>query len=214
MSRVDISSQRFGNWEVLNYDHSNSKHCYLKCRCECGTVRVVRSDMLRGGQSRSCGRCKKNKIIVGDIFAEVFIGAVSFLIDSEDAELVGQYLWYLDSLGYPATHIQWKNIRIHNFILGSIGVDHKNRSKLDNRKHNLRICTQQQNSYNQRIPLNNTSGYKGVTRKGNKWVSQIMHNRKNIYLGIYESPTDAAKAYDKKATELFGDFSCPNFERG
>ena len=43
------------------------------------------------------------------------------------------------------------------------------------------------------------------------FVSQIVINYKHIYLGIYKSEIEAAKAYDRKAKELFGEFARPNF---
>lgn len=39
----------------------NSKKIYWKCKCQCGQIKEVRSDQLRGGTTKSCG-CWKNKI--------------------------------------------------------------------------------------------------------------------------------------------------------
>jgi hypothetical protein len=38
------------------------------------------------------------------------------------------------------------------------------------------------------------------------------YEKKKIYLGLFKNAEDAAKAYDKKATELFGEFACLNFD--
>lgn len=63
------------------------------------------------------------------------------------------------------------------------------------------------------LATNNTSGFKGVTwnKRASKWQSSIEKNEKYIYLGLYVSLEDAAKAYDKAAKELFGDFAQLNF---
>ena len=53
----------------------------------------------------------------------------------------------------------------------------------------------------------NTSGFKGVYlhQKG-RYVAMIKHNRKSIYLGLYDTPEEAAAAYFQKSKELFGKF--------
>jgi len=45
-----------------------------------------------------------------------------------------------------------------------------------------------------------------------KWIAQIRKHRKGIYLGEYKTEEDAAKAYDKKAIELFGEKTTLNFK--
>lgn len=74
-------------------------------------------------------------------------------------------------------------------------VDHINGNPLDNRKCNLRICTQAQNVMNRKINKNNTSGYKGVYyhKKNKNWIAKIQLNREVIYLGAYET---VEKAYE------------------
>lgn len=47
-------------------------------------------------------------------------------------------------------------------------------------------------------------------KRTGKWLAQIMHNYKNHCLGYFASETEAAKAYNKKAIELFGEFANVN----
>jgi hypothetical protein len=58
---------------------------------------------------------------------------------------------------------------------------------------------------------NNTSGYKGVYLHHKKWMAQIKYKGKIMRFGVFEDIVDAAKAYDKKAKELFGEFAFTNF---
>jgi hypothetical protein len=57
---------------------------------------------------------------------------------------------------------------------------------------------------------NNTSGYAGVSRRVYKgtdkvrWIAKIMVNGKRTELGLFDTPEDAAIAYDAKAYELLG----------
>lgn len=55
------------------------------------------------------------------------------------------------------------------------------------------------------------SPYVGVSKDKNKWAARIKYNKKTIHLGNFHSQEDAAKAYDKKALELYGDTAKLNF---
>jgi hypothetical protein len=90
--------------------------------------------------------------------------------------------------------------------------DHINHNGLDNRRANLRLCTPQQNSFNQRPRRNSTSIYKGVSWNSEvrKWKAEIKHNGRTISIGYFEKEQDAAIAYDDYAAELFGEFAWLN----
>ena len=90
-------------------------------------------------------------------------------------------------------------------------VDHKNRNTLDNCRCNLRLSNKSLNGANRGIPKNNTSGFKGVYRKGNKWRAQIKCNGERRHLGYFDTPEDAARAYDAAAVAAFGEFAYLNF---
>jgi len=111
-----------------------------------------------------------------------------------------------------------KTISMHREIASQIGlidVDHKDRDTLNNQDNNLRPCTRAQNCWNQKIRRTNTSGYKGVNFKlgcpENPWVARLSFNNKRIHIGYFSTPREAAKAYDQKAQELFGNFALLNF---
>ena len=57
------------------------------------------------------------------------------------------------------------------------------------------------------------SKYKGVYwhKKDKRWQAQIGENKKRTYIGSYTNEMDAARAYDKKAKELHGEFARLNF---
>jgi len=95
-------------------------------------------------------------------------------------------------------------------------IDHKNGNGLDNRRDNLRICTHANNMCNRRIGKNNKSGYKGVyfTKSGNAWRSKLRFKGRNINLGNFKKPIDAAIAYDNAAMKYFGEFARTNKDMG
>ena len=140
------------------------------------------------------------------------------LIDDEDFERVNQVKWrYCKGAAQSQTaRPERKVLLMHRFVMHApdgIEVDHVNGNALDNRKSNLRIATHRQNMANQKTRTNNRSGYKGVSfhRKNKKWVSQISTGSEHFYLGVFDTPLEAAIAYDKRASELFGKFARLNF---
>lgn len=90
-------------------------------------------------------------------------------------------------------------------------INHINGNKLDNRRSNLRIATRSESHINRGMHMNNTSGYKGVFKKGNRWCAQVGCDSVSLYLGTFDSRKEAAKAYDRKAYELFGEVAKLNF---
>ena len=132
------------------------------------------------------------------------------MIDDEDFEKVSQYKWCYSNR-YATTTQKGITFRMHRYILGAIDpalyVDHINSNSLDNRKSNLRFVTPSQNAKNKSAHKNSYCGYKGVSRSRLKFKAQIFHNRKSIFLGVFDNPEDAAEAYNKKAKELFGEFA-------
>lgn len=137
----------------------------------------------------------------------------SALVDDEDFERVSGYNWFIMPNGYVATRIGKSKVYLHRFIMGLTGIDHKNNNKLDNQKNNLRKATKQQNNWNKpKYKTDTSSKFKGVSwcNRGNRWRSKIFHNGKAIYIGTHKDETEAAKAYNKRAKELFGEFAYLN----
>ena len=92
-------------------------------------------------------------------------------------------------------------------------IDHINRKRDDNKWENIREATNGQNRANSKLARNSTSGFKGVSwyPRYNKYLTRIMFNEKSTHIGYFASPEEAARAYDKKAVELFGEYACLNF---
>ena len=100
-------------------------------------------------------------------------------------------------------------VRMHQLIMGCIGIDHINGNGLDNRRSNLRIATCSQNNYNRTKSSGTSSRFRGVyfDRDKSKWAAQIKKYGKVTYLGSYGSEKLAAAARRKKEFELFGEFA-------
>jgi len=75
-------------------------------------------------------------------------------------------------------------------------IDRKNNNK-GYEKGNLRWANQSTQARNTRkLRVNNTSGYRGVTKNGKRWQAKIVINNNRIYLGAFDYPWTAAYAYD------------------
>lgn len=147
-------------------------------------------------------------------------GAGHAQVDADDAALVASRHWYAvrrsggrletiyaESAKHPQT-------MMHRLILGDAAkglvVDHINGDGLDNRRANLRLCTQGENARNVSARPG-TSKFKGVSRRDGKWRARIMVNRREISLGRFDSEVEAACAYDAAAVRHFGSFAKLNF---
>jgi len=137
------------------------------------------------------------------------------IVDDDDFEHLSGYRWYQHSHGY-AVHTYTENgkrvqLYMHRVIMKpkSGVVDHRNRNPLDNRKKNLRCCTQRENAMN-RVGKTGVK-YKGVSRYSkrypNRWRANIVVHYKQKWLGSFSSQEEAAEAYNKAAIIYFGEYA-------
>lgn len=137
------------------------------------------------------------------------------LVDAEDLERVSSTFWTLHIKGYVVNTKRVNSTTLHRFVLNApkgSQIDHINGDKLDNRKQNLRFCSDSQNRFNTPRYRNNTSGYKGVSwdKEKKKWKAQIAHFKKHVFIGRFNSAIEAARAYDVAAMRLHGPFAKTN----
>lgn len=133
------------------------------------------------------------------------------VVDQDDWYRVKHHKWRYMTNGYAAKEDDKQSVLLHHEIVWcpeGFEVDHINGDKLDNRKQNLRVCTRAQNQANVGVTSRNKSGFKGVSFDRGKWVART----KGVHLGRFTDPVEAARAYDKKAIELFGEFANLNFK--
>ena len=123
-------------------------------------------------------------------------GKVDVLLDDEDYERIVKeniilHLKFDKTINgfYIQFHIKdlsrkdkRTTIGLHRWIMNcekGLQVDHINHNTLDNRKCNLRICTQLENANNKGFYKNNKSGIKGVyyLKDYGYWVAELKYNK-------------------------------------
>lgn len=216
----------FGKLTVVEIIENNK---FVKCSCACNSkeIRNVNKKSLLSGTSKSCGCVQKNmldeynkkqrkfneyKIVDGYVIGELSNGE-EFYFDIEDLELVKSVnrCWTSNKNLYISISVKRKQIKLHNIIMSPpLGylVDHIDGNPRNNRRDNLRICTEGNNLKNKKTQSNNTSGQKGVCwiKRLNKWQSRIDINKKRVNLGLFNTFEDAVKARKDAETIYYGEF--------
>lgn len=136
------------------------------------------------------------------------------LVDDDDYELVSNYRWHSHRGRNSGLCYASSNIKMHRLITNAplgIMVDHINGDSLDNRRENLRLCTNAQNQQNTK-GRGGTSKYKGVSFniKSGKWAGSFISDGRHYYCGLFESEEECAMAVDKKRFEVCGEFAYLN----
>lgn len=111
-----------------------------------------------------------------------------------------------------------RTFAMHAIILPGEGqVDHINRNGLDNRRENLRRCSNQENQRWRRVFAGKSSKFRGVRLKHatGRWEARInLSEGRTKSLGMFKTEIEAARAYDAAALRHFGEFAAPNFPEG
>jgi len=264
--RIDLTGQRFGKLVVVGYSHTENKHAYWLCKCDCGNITTKDSVRLRNHRVLSCGfKCGlKTTIIFKENFINnycegyllkniknikkieesfdlsifedeefeicfedieqkklnelAYLKKPDFIFDIELLPEIQKYNWIKVGKYKIHTSINRKTITLQKFIIAIKlnmkfedipNITFKTDNRSDFRLENLLF--NDKNYISQKfIGGKSKTNYKGVLKEGNKFITKISKNKKNFYLGSFNTPEEAAEAYNKKAIELFGKFAYQN----
>lgn len=167
--------------------NSSTKVCNTPIGLLCGKHYL---QYKRHGKILNRTKYDSNEIKIDNDIAIIFLynktgdKIAESLVDKEDVEKLFPNKWCLDKNNYVKNS---KQEYLHRIILTApegVYIDHINGNTLDNRKENLRICTDGENVSNRtKLGTNNTSGILGVrfNNQRNKWYSEIQYQYKKDF---------------------------------
>lgn len=147
------------------------------------------------------------------------------VVNEEDYAVLATFNWtvQLDYNRRKAYAVRWETIDRRRFKIymhrviarppkGAI-TDHADGDGLNNRRGNLRVCGYHENAANGVFTKLGFVQYRGVTFEGNRFRARITFLGEREHLGYFDSAEEAARAYDRRALEMFGEFALVNFPK-
>lgn len=205
----------FGNWTVIErIKKENETKWYYKCMCSCDfkSIRILSGYQLKNKKVGKCNKCSNNTFTkIDDYFIGTTNKGENFFIDEDSFDVIKNHTWSINKNGYVISRINGIYTRMHRLIIeNSIGrslnteeyIDHKNKSKIDNRKSNLRLCSSSINQQNRAVQRNST-GFKGITwhKKYQKYQVRIKRNYISYHIGYFDSIDEAIKSRELSEKE-------------
>lgn len=166
--------------------------------------------------SRGIGRKPPSEIrIEGDVAIVSLTKGIEAIVDLADVGAVAGFRWVAlinsqTGHAYAVRYEKGRCILMHRELLEappSMWVDHEDGDGLNNRRHNIRLATPQQNMANKVLERRNKLGIKGVQKVKRRYRAMITPNGHKIHLGSFATAEEAAAAYKGAAKVLWGDYS-------
>ncbi len=127
------------------------------------------------------------------------------VVDYDDLNKVKPFKWYMRK-GYVCSTTKGKKCFLHRLVMDTpddLFVDHINGNRLDNRKDNLRNCTKAENTRN-RVNRKQVAGIQQAP--SGSYTAVITVNYAVVYLGSFETYSDAVDARLEAEKQYFGDY--------
>lgn len=236
--RIDMTNETYGWLRVLGPSDIRTKSGEMKwkCQCRCGNITYVTRNNLKNGSTTSCGCFHKKQLAdrqkeghqnTYDLSGEFGKGYTSkgeeFWFDLEDYDKIKNRTWCFNNSGYLISsplrsEKNCSTFLFHRVVMEPIPdgmfVDHKDSLgptalKFDNRKSNLRTCSNSENNMNTQVRKNNKLKTTGVylNKTSGNWYAQITKNNKCYHLGTFKSFEEAVKAREKAEKDFFGEYA-------
>lgn len=159
--------------------------------------------------------------IEGDVAYVPLTRGYTAIIDASDVHLVDGRLWSAlvskRRKAVYAVRVEQRNgrqkmILMHRLISDApdgVLADHRDGDGLNNRRANIRHCSQAENNLNTGLRRDNQAGFKGVAldKRNRRWKAEIRFGGHRKFLGYFDTAESAHAAYCEAAVALHGDFA-------
>ncbi len=206
----DLTGKIFGNLTVL--EKETKTHSYggnwWRCRCSCGNIYSTPASLLATGKRTHCG-CKQQKnTSMNDISGQKFY-RLTALYPTEERDSRGSVIWHCICECGNEIDISY-NVLLYTQVK-SCGCQKKEHSRKLNSYLTHVGGTSVDILKSDKVPTNNTTGVKGVYLVRGRYMAKIVFQKKQYFLGYYETLEEATEA--RKLAEVhIKDTVLPHYE--
>lgn len=177
----EVIGQKFNKLLIIDEIKKNNEY-YLKCKCDCGNITIVKKSNVLNGHTQSCGCKQKNKLydkLVGKRYGKL---VVLKQLDKADRNGHKHFICKCDC----GNQVE---------VLGANLIHNQTQSC---------GCKKIISQYTSKTPRNNKSGVKGVFYdiRMEKWIAKITINSK-VYKSSFDNKEDAVLARKKYEDDYY-----------
>ena len=197
----DLTGRTFGDLKVLGRSNKRQpgRGVWWWCKCKCGNICEVTATAMVTGKRTHCG-CRKDlkRYAHADITNRTF-GRLTALYPTEQRDSRGSVIWHCRCACGQELDIPYNWLMYDNIV--SCGCQKREHDQKLNQLITRVDGTSIDHLRSQKIPSSNTTGVKGVYRVKGKYMANIVFQKKQYFLGTYETLEEAAAAR-READEL------------
>jgi len=198
----DLTGRQFGELTVIR-KVENTKHNATQwlCRCSCGADYVVQGSLLvTGKRTRCAGTAHEKNYAYVDITGQRF-GRLVALYPSKRHDKSGSVVWRCKCDCGNEADVPYNTLAYSKQI--SCGCQKKEHDRKLKTFLTHVAGTSVDMLKSKKVPTDNTTGYKGVYLIRGKYVAKIVFQKKQYFLGTYDSIEAAAEARKEAEEVLF-----------